>query len=337
MARITAVVVSYDEEPFELRAALDSLLRQTRPPAEVLIMGNGVPGRVTEVAREYPGHVRPVECAANLGFVAVNRAARQAQGEYLLCLNPDAIAREDCLERLAAALEADDEVAIAGAQILLADGDTRNAGANPLHPTGISPSGGYGQPRERGRPRDVIVVSGACFLARREAFLALGGFVEEFFLYYEDVNLSWRTRIAGMRVLYCPEAVVEHGYEFGGRPLKWFLLERNRLFSVLSNYQAQTLLLLAPLLLLTEAGLLVVSARGGWLGAKLRAYGSLLRLRARLAAQRRAVRASRRCSDAELMRFFDDRLDSALLPRTAASLANLFCVPYMGVVRRALR
>lgn len=334
---ITAVVVSYEEDPSELRTSIDSLLAQTRAPGEILVMANGEPGRASAIIRGYPDSVRVVECGENLGYIVVNRAARLAQGEYLVCLNPDARAHEDCLERLADTLESDTDVAIAGAQILLGDGHTRNAGANPLHPTGISPSGGYGEPREHGEPRDVIVVSGACFLARRDAFLALGGFMEDFFLYYEDVDLGWRTRIAGMRVLYCPEAVVEHGYDFAARPMKWFLLERNRLFSVLSNYQLRTLMLLGPLLLATEGGLLVVAARGGWLGPKLRAYLSLLRLRGHIRRQRRSVQASRRRSDGELMRFFEDRLDSALIPAGGAALANLVSVPYVALVRRLLR
>jgi hypothetical protein len=155
------------------------------------------------------------------------------------------------------------------------------------------------------------------------------------FLYYEDVDLSWRARIAGMRVVYCPEAVVLHGYEFSRRGRKWFLLERNRLFSVLTNYEGRTLLLLAPLLLAVELGLLVVAALGGWLGHKLRAYASLTRMRRALFNRRRAVKVSRRRSDADLFVYFSDRLDSPLLPR-GASLANFICVPYIRMVHAAL-
>ena len=182
-----------------------------------------------------------------------------------------------------------------------------------------------------------IVVSGACFLARREAFLAIGGFVEDFFLYYEDVDLCWRTWIAGDRVLYCPAAVALHGYEFGGSPGKWFLLERNRLSAVFANYERRTLALLAPLLALTELGLLFVAAAGGWLPQKLRAYVALYARRGRLAEHRRAVQASRRRSDRELLPLFDDRLDSKLLPRLGAALANAVCVPYLFALRRLLR
>lgn len=337
MSSISAAIVCYDEEPEDLDVAIASLLAQSRQPIEVLIVHNGSEGRLTDALGQRDPRVRVVECGANLGYVAVNRAAEVARGDYLVTLNPDARADEHCLERLAEVADADASVGIVGAQVLLEDGVTRNAGANPLHPTGISPSGGYGEPREDGAPREAIVVSGACCLTRLEAFRNLGGFVEDFFLYYDDVDLGWRMRIAGLRVVYCPAAVVVHGYEFGARAQKWFWLERNRLFSVLANYQARTLLLLAPLLLACEAGLLAVAALGGWLPEKLRAYRSLFALRSRVLAQRRAVQASRRRSDADLLPLFEVRLRSALIPPLGAAIANAFCVPYMAILRRLLR
>jgi GT2 family glycosyltransferase len=253
-------------------------------------------------------------------------------------LNPDATAEPACLERLLAAASADPEIAIVGAQILLEGGETVNAGDNPLHPTGISVAGRYGRPREPGPPRDVAVVSGACSLIRRSAFQALGGYLQELFMYYhDDVDLAWRARIAGMRVIYCPEAGVIHRYEFGRRESKWFYLERNRLFSVLANYERRTLVILAPLLAAAEAGLLVAAASGGWIGQKLRAYVSLARIWRTLLERRRTVQASRRRSDRDLLDLFSDRLGSPFLSQPAVALANLVCVPYMRVVRRLSR
>jgi GT2 family glycosyltransferase len=334
---ITAVIVSYDEDMEQLLAAIDRLLEQTRVPDEILIVDNDPDERLAGEFRERP-LVRVIAPGANLGYTGgVNFGAARANGDYLVCLNPDARAEVDCLERLAAEADSDPRIALVGAQIVLEDGVTRNAGENPLHPTGISPAGGYGEARERGKPRDVAVVSGACCLIRREAFDDLGGFVDEFFLYYDDVDLAWRARIAGMRVVYCPESVLEHGYEFSRRGRKWFYLERNRLFSLLTNYEPRTLVLLAPLLLVTELGLLAVAAREGWLSQKLASYAGLFRMRRRLRAQRRAVQASRRLADAEVMALMDDRLDSALVSQGSAALANAFCVPYMRLARRLLR
>jgi GT2 family glycosyltransferase len=334
---ITAVIVSYDEEPHEVLDAVDRLREQARAPEEILVVDNDPGGRL---AGELPGRpdVRVLTPGSNLGYApAINLAAAEAKGDHLLCLNPDARTEDGCLERMAAVAESDPRIALVGAQILLEDGVTRNAGDNPLHPTGISPAGGYGEGREAGEPHDVAVVSGACCLIRLDSFEELGGFVEEFFLYYDDVDLAWRAGIAGMRVVYCPEAAVRHGYEFSRRGRKWLYLERNRLFSVFANYEARTLVLLAPLLLATEVGLLAVAAREGWLSQKLASYAALYRLRRRLRAQRRAVRSSRRRTDAEVLALMDDRLDSALLSQGSAALANAFCVPYMRLVRRAVR
>jgi GT2 family glycosyltransferase len=337
LSTVTAVVVCYDEELPELERAVDGLIAQTRVPDEILLIDNGG-GRLAQALDGRHGVVRAIVAPQNLGYPpAINLAASQASGDLMLCLNPDADAEPDCLERLVSHAEHAPDVALVGAQVLLEDWETRNAGANPVHPLGISPAGGYGLPREHGPARDVLVVSGACCLIRRETFLKLGGFVDEFFLYYDDVDLGWRANLAGHRVVYEPGAVVSHTYEFTRRGRKWLYLERNRLFTVLANYEQTTLVLLAPLLVLSELGLLVVATLQGWLPQKLAAYGSVVRLRRRVLQQRRRVSATRRRSDADVFQLFTLRLDSALMPKAPAAVANAVCVPYLLLVRRLLR
>ncbi len=334
MSTVTAIVVCYDESIATVQAAIDGLLWQSRSPDEILVVDNGG-GRLARQLEHHHVQVRPIVAPRNLGYPpAINFAAAEARGDYLLCLNPDAEAEFDCLERLVATADADPAIAIVGAQILLSDHKTRNAGANPVHPTGISPAGGYGLPREEGAPRDVLVVSGACCLIRRSAFFELGGFVDEFFLYYDDVDLGWRANLHGYRVVYNPRAVVAHSYTFDRRGRKWFYLERNRLFTVFANYHSRTLVILAPLLLASEVGLIVVGAIQGWLPQKLGAYASLLSVWSQLRAQRKRVAQCRRRSDRELFRLFEFRLDSVLIPRPCVWIANLVTVPYLRLVWR---
>lgn len=337
--QVTAVIVCYQEDVEHVAALAEELFRQTAPPDEVLVVDNDPAGGLSSGLSKLQAEVRCLAPGVNLGYTGgVNLAAAHARGRYIVCLNPDAHPQRDCFEQLLAVAESDRMTALVGAQILLEDGVRRNAGANPLHPSGISPSGGYGEPREAGIAREVAVVSGACCLFRKDAFEALDGFVDELFLYYDDVDIAWRARIAGMRVLYCPAAVVTHRYEFSRHGRKWFYLERNRLFSVLANYELRTIVLLWPLLVLTELGVLAMAARGGWLSLKLESYRSLMMLRARLIAQRRAVRAARVCPDAEVMRLFDDRIQqSPLLPGLGPRIANAVSVPYMRVIRPLLR
>ncbi len=206
---------------------------------------------------------------ANLGYVgACNLAAAEAAGEWLLFVNPDAVPAPDALERLLAA--ADERTALAGAQILLPGAAQVNAGDNPLHVSGLSWAGRLHQPPEDGPPRDVAVASGACLLVRAADFARLGGYHEDYFLYHDDVDLAWRARLAGRRVVLVPEATAEHDYAFGKGGYKWFWLERNRLWTVLSNYETRTLVLLAPVLLATELAVLAFAVRSGWWREKLR-------------------------------------------------------------------
>lgn len=316
----------YDEDPETVRGAIDSLRAQTRRPDEILLVDNK-PGATLPDVSDAP-EVRVIAPDVNLGYPnAINFAVEHTDADFVLCINPDARAEPDCLAHLLAA-----DAAIAGAQIVSEDGSTMQAGPNPLHPTGISPAGPFGRPRESGPPREVIVVSGACCLLHRATFLELGGFMREFFLYYDDADLGWRARIAGHRVVYCPDAVVSHGYEFGRRERKMFFLERNRWISVLSNYEARSLLVLAPLLVVFELGILLVAAVQGWLPEKLRAYASLLELRGAIARHRRQVQALRRRSDRELRELFSARFDSPFLPRIPARVAGALTAAYLRLV-----
>jgi len=309
-----------------VRGALDSLRAQTRRPDEILLVDNK-PGATLPPLDDAP-EVRVIAPEVNLGYPnAINFAMEHTESEFVLCLNPDARAEPECLERLLAV-----DAALAGAQIVSEDGQTTQAGDNPLHPTGISPAGSFGRPREYGPPRETMVVSGACTLFRRATFLRLGGFMREFFLYYDDADLGWRARIAGERVVFVPDAVVRHSYEFGRRERKMFLLERNRLIAVLSNYEARSLVRLAPLLLLFELGVLGIAAAQGWLPEKLQAYGSVVALRRAIRAHRRRVQSLRRCSDRELRPSFEPRLVSPFLPAVPARIAGAVTAAYLRLL-----
>lgn len=335
---VTAVLVTYDGPPELIERALHSLLAQSTPPAEVIVVDNHAQALNSTRMVEAGLPVHAIHSGANLGYApACNLAAQHAKGDYLFMLNPDAEAQHDCIERLVEVAESEAKAAIVGAQILLPGGEVTNAGDNPLHVTGISPAGRYGLPREHGRPRQTIVVSGAACLIRRAAFEALGRFSEEFFLYYDDADLGWRARISGYRVVFCPEITVHHAYEFDKGGYKWLWLEHNRLWSVLSNYERRTLIKLAPLLVACEVGLIAAAAMGGWLPQKLRAYRALWRNRAKLRTHRRRVQALRTVPDVELLPEFATLIESPFISGPLARVGGTACAAYARLVLRLPR
>jgi GT2 family glycosyltransferase len=333
---ISAVIVGFSD-PADVRRAVESLLRQSVPPIEVLVLDNAPDGTTAAAMRdwEFDSRVRLVHSAGNIGYTAAcNAAAVEARGEWLFFLNPDARADSACLGTLIAAAEG--RSGVLGAQVLLPDGRT-NAGDNPLHITGIAWSGRFGQRREHGTPRRVGSVSGAALLARAQAFREIGGMCGRFFMYEDDVDLCWRMQLAGWEVVFCPEAIVWHAYEFDKGARKWYLLERNRLWAVLSNYSALSLLLLSPLLAGTEVIVAARAVRDGWGRELVRAWASTLMALPELVRWRRAVQRTRLVGDGELLALMCGRFETALLDSAVVAAVNPAVGLYRGAVRGILR
>jgi GT2 family glycosyltransferase len=332
---VSAIIVTYRQNELTL-AALRSLAQQTTPVDQVIVVDND-PARsaAAPLRAEYPDLV--VLEHDNIGYApACNRAAAIATGDWLFFLNPDAEAAPDCLEQLLSTAELHPGSGVVTPQILLPNGRI-NAGENQIHLTGIAWCGGYGNPPEDGPERPAFITTGAAMLVRRELYERLDGYCDDFFLYYEDPDLCWRAWLAGSEVWYVPRALVHHQYTWGEGTEKWFFLERHRLLSVLTNYQASTLVLLAPLLVGTELALLVVSTLEGWRAEKVRAYGAVVKRLPWIRARRRSFARLRRRPDAAIIGGFRATVDSPQIASPVARLVAPGLRLYAALVRAGVR
>jgi GT2 family glycosyltransferase len=291
------------------------------------------------VAAEERERVRLLEPRENLGFAGgCNFGAAEATSDVLVFLNPDTVVGPGALRQLSRTLE-DPAIGIAMARLCLLDRpELLNSGGTVLHVSGLAWAGRFGEPAESIRSlEDVAAASGAALGIRRETFHALGGFTDELFMYQEDVELSWRARLAGLRVVVDPGADVFHEYEFGRHPSKIALLERNRLIFVLTSYSLRQLFLLGPLLVLFELAMLLLAARRGWFRGKLGGWWWCLRHVRWLVGHRRETKRLRRVPDRDVARFLTPLLDPKMvpLPRGTAYL-NRLLGPYWSLVRKAL-
>jgi GT2 family glycosyltransferase len=160
---------------------------------------------------------------------------------------------------------------------------------------------------------------------RREVWDDLDGFDPMYFAYHEDTDLSVRSWLSGRRVVYVPDAVADHHYEFGRSPLKMYLLERNRLVTVLTDFPGGLLRRVLPALVVVEPLLLAQAVLQGWGRQKVASMTWLVRNAPRLRARRRRVQAAVTTPDA-----LAPHLVSRIEPPMVAA------PPGMGLVNAAL-
>lgn len=337
MTTVTAVVVAYGADPW-LERCLDSILNSADIEVDVVVVDNGDSGgTVNRVAGRAAVHV--VRPSRNTGFAeGCNLGVAAATGEVVALVNPDVIVEPDTLRRLAT-VAAEARVGIATASVRL--GDDRNiinSAGNPVHFVGLAWAGGHGDPAGgHTRRQPVASASGACCALRRSMWARLGGFEPAYFAYHEDVELSLRCWQRGFEVVYVPDAVARHHYEFARNEFKYELLERNRWLTVLTLYSTRMLILIAPALLGVELLMLVVAATQRWLPAKLSGYRWLLKNTRLIRTRRNDLQRERSRSDRQLAGLFEARFaPSNIGPVPGIAILNALLSAYWAVIRRFL-
>lgn len=218
---VSVLMVTYGGWEFASRA-LRSLLENTDPCYEVIIVDNASTDDTASRLRDEVVNVRVVFNTANHGFgPASNQAASLATAPYLVLLNSDCFVHAGWLPPLLEAMDGDPQLGAVSPRVLNVDGTLQESGCLLFGNAYTQLFGGgddANKPAYRFR-RSVDYASGACLVLRRRFFLDLGGLDAAYVpAYFEDVDLSLRLRAHGHRTLVEPRSVVTHvrGASSGG-------------------------------------------------------------------------------------------------------------------------
>lgn len=208
----TIIVVTHNSARWMARMA-GAVAGQSETRWRLVIVDNGSRAEERPKLTDLPPGASIIQCETNTGFAAANNlGARDADTPYLVLLNPDAFPEPGWLAALIAHAEAQPGAAAVGSTQIRADAPRVFDGTGDvLHASGLAYRANYGRPRTEPPPLgESFAACGAAMLIRREAFEAVGGFDENYFCFFEDVDLCFRMRLARWRVLQAPDAVVEH-------------------------------------------------------------------------------------------------------------------------------
>jgi GT2 family glycosyltransferase len=197
-----------------LQQCLSALEKQSTADFEVIVVDNGSSDDSVDWLKREAAWVRLIALEENLGFsAAVNQGIQASRAPYIVLLNNDTLARPDWLAQLVKAMNENPEASFGASLMLLFEpphlidsaGDGFSFYAGDGFNIGAGESAG-----EHSEPAWVFGACAGAAIYRRSLFQDIGLFDEDFFLVFEDVDISLRAQVAGHRCLYIPEAVVYH-------------------------------------------------------------------------------------------------------------------------------
>lgn len=354
MDTVSVIVPAYNGAGF-LERFLTSFLATTRglSPSLIIVDNFSTDQTCNRVAALAP-EAHLIRNTKNRGYAgACNQGMRLALdrgSDICVLVNQDMSFAESWLEPLVSALRGNSSIGAAQPLIFLYPETTLvNSCGNALHYLGFGFTRCYRQTRDQcrcDRIEERAYCSGATVAYSREALEKVGLFDESFFMYHEDTDLSWRMRLAGYKTVVVPFSRVYHEYEFSRSIQKFYYIERNRLLTILQNYSIRTLLLIAPMLIVWEIGLMLYAFLGALtkkqtlgMREKMRVWGFFLNPSTwfGIARARAHVRQLRRVRDRDIVRLFTDTIEfqdveSPLLK----AVANPITALYWRCVRRLI-
>ena len=238
---VTVVIVNWNSGEL-LRQCLADLSLQDLAPTRILVMDNCSTDSSVEGLDSFCG-VEVHKLGVNFGFAGGNNHAFELiDTEFVALLNPDAFPEPGWLRELVAAAETYKDVAAFGSCQMIHNSNSLIDGMGDVyHMSGLVWRQGHGFPLTLvgSGPIEIFSPCAGAVLYRTDVVKALGGFDEDFFCYVEDVDLGFRLRLSGYRVMLVPTAVVHHvgSATSGGRHSDFSIYHghRNLVWSYVKN------------------------------------------------------------------------------------------------------
>jgi hypothetical protein len=316
------IVVNWNRERL-LKDCLFSLSRQSYSNYEIILVDNGSSDESVSVVKENFPAVKVVELTENRGFTGGNAAGLNvANGEFIALVNNDAWVERDWLERLLQPMLGDPGVGICASKLVIDGTEAIDSAGNGLTTGGVGFNRGLGRDRNHFSTSELIFgACGAAALYRRSMLDEIGFFDDAFFLYDEDIDLSFRAQLAGWKCRYVPDAVAHHKGNATSERLSGLHIyyhTRNLEFVWMKNMPAGLMIRFSHHKLIQELAAFgyICLRHGGW-RPFLRGKRDALRMLPSMLKKRREVQRQRKVSNRYVKQILTPIFDRDYLIRKA--------------------
>ncbi|MBI1829444.1 MAG: glycosyltransferase family 2 protein [Thaumarchaeota archaeon] len=316
---VSIVILNYNAGDLLLNC-VESIFKTKYDNYEVILVDNASKDDSHKKTKEKFSKIRLIENKENLGYCEGNNVGiRDAKGDFIVILNPDTKAEPNWLEELFKGYNKYGE-GLYQPKILAFENQVFESAGNMLHLFG------FGYPKGRGskdigqyeQPASIGYASGACLFTSSNILKKIGLFDPFLFLYHDDLDLGWRAAQIGIKSYYIPTAIIYHlaSYNLKWSAKKFFWLERNRHYCLLTHYSKKTFYKMLPSLIIVEIMVFIFYISKGFFKMKISAYIDIIKNREFISKKFHELESKKTVPDFYLIKNFPNEI---LLPEAIST------------------
>jgi hypothetical protein len=307
---VSVIVLNYNAGELLLNC-IESIKKSAYKNLEVIVVDNISTDKSQETCKEKYPDIKLIQNDENFGYCEGNNIGiREAEGDYIIILNPDTIVESNWIEELISAYNKFGEGLYQPKHLSLNEKTVYMSAGNMLNIFG------FGYAREKGNKdenqfnkiEEISYASGTCLFTSSAVLKKVGLFDPFIFLYHDDLDLGWRASQLGIKSYYVPTSLIYHAesYSLKWNAEKFYWLERNRKYCILTHYSKQTYSKIFPTLLVVDFFVWIFYLTKGFLGSKIRAELDIIKNRKIIKIKYEELESKKIVSDKELVTKFSD-------------------------------
>ena len=309
---VSIIILNYNAGKL-LLDCVESILKSDFKNYEIIVVDNNSKDESHLICKEKFEEIKLIENSQNFGFCEGNNiGAKNAKGEFIIIINPDTTVTPNWINEFLKANKENGDGIYQPKIISLEDKKTILSTGNMIHLFG------FGFARDKGNLKTknvenvekITYSSGTCIFTTKKLFEKIGMFDSFLFLYHDDLDLSWRASMQKIDSFYVPTITVFHkeSYNFQWSSKKFYWLERNRKYCILTHYSKETQKKIASELFLSDVLIWISYFFKGFLLVKIKAELEIRKNKKKIEEKYLELEKIKLVSDEEMIKKFSDEI-----------------------------
>ena len=319
---------------------VESVFKSKYDNLEVIVVDNASSDKSHITCKEKFNKVILISNETNLGYCEGNNVGiRNANGEFVVILNPDTEVEPSWLNELLNAYTKNGEGLYQPKIFSLYEKDILQSTGNMLHlfGFGFARDKGVRDKKQRNAIEQIGYASGTCIFTSLSVLNRLEMLDKFLFLYHDDLDLGWRAAQLGIKSYFVPSSVIYHAesYTLKWSAKKFFWLERNRRYCLLTHYSKETYRKILPSLVLVDLFVWLFYLYKGFLGSKIRAELDIHRNKDYIIKRYKEIESKKLVPDVDLIKSFPD--DIYVPVNVSGVVANNFFNKILSILSKRVK